>query len=64
MMCISFKASVCETALSSPNEWTIMVSKDDLERDTILYEIGNNILVVKDIELLRLTPGVYSCISA
>lgn len=41
-----------------------MVSKDDLERDTILDEIGNNILVVKDIELLRLTPGVYSCISA
>lgn len=39
-----------------------MVSKDDLERDTILDEIGNNILVVKDIELLRLTPGV--CIPA
>lgn len=55
---------MCDTALSSPNERTATVSKEDSERDPILDEIGNNILVLKGIELLRLTPGVHSCVSA
>lgn len=62
MMCISTKAFVYETDLFSPNEWTIMLSKEDLERDTILDKTGNNTSVVKDIELHKLTPGVYYCI--
>jgi len=28
----------------------------------VLDKIGNNTLVMKDIELRKLTPGVYSCI--
>lgn len=43
------------------NNYGLQVSKDDLERDTTFGEIGNNILVVKDIELLRLN---LECIPA
>ena len=39
-----------------------MFSKEDLERDTVLDKIGNNTLVVKDIELHKLTPTVYFCL--
>lgn len=51
-----------EADLFSPNEWTIKFSKEDLERDTVLDKIGNSTSVVKDIELHKLTPRVYSCI--
>lgn len=62
MMCICTKAFVYETDLFSLNEGTIMFSKEDLEKDAVLDKIGNNTLVVKDIELHKLTARVNSCI--
>lgn len=56
------KVFVYETDLFLLNEWAIMFSKEDLERDKVLDKIGNNTSVVKDTELHNLTPKVYSCI--
>lgn len=59
MMCAYSKSFVYETDLFSPNEWTIMFSKEDLERGTALGKIADNSSVAKGTELQVDSQSVF-----